>query len=112
MRPSVRSRWRGQSRRHHWRAVGWLGRQATKAKVKALTVASVTPIYRKNYRNAVRGDELPVGLDLALLDFAVNSGPARAVIALQTIIGVAPDGKIGPLTLAAVAKHPKASLVN
>ncbi|MHA6692726.1 glycosyl hydrolase 108 family protein [Devosia sp. A449] len=55
-----------------------------KAEVKALNLASVTPIYRKNYWDAVRGDDLPAGLDLALFDFAVNSGPGRAAITLQT----------------------------
>ncbi|MFC3706035.1 glycoside hydrolase family 108 protein [Devosia honganensis] len=91
---------------------GWLGRKATKAEVKALTVAGVTPIYRKNYWDVVRGDDLPAGLDLALFDFAVNSGPGRAAMTLQTILGVAADGKIGPITLAAIAKHSASLLIN
>lgn len=56
----------------------WRGRAVTKAEVKALTVADVTPIYRANYWNAVGGDGLPAGVDLAVFDPAVNSGPARA----------------------------------
>lgn len=91
---------------------GWLGRKATKAEVKALTVDKAAPIYRKNYWDAVRGDDMPAGLDYALFDYAVNSGPSRAVITLQTILGVAPDGKMGPITLAAAGKFGAANLVN
>ena len=65
----------------------WLGRPATKAEVKALTRATVAPIYRKNYWAAIRGDELPAGLDYAVFDFAVNSGPKRAAMALQRAVG-------------------------
>jgi lysozyme family protein len=56
----------------------WRGRAVSKAEVRALTVADVTPIYRSNYWNAVGGDALPAGVDLAVFDPAVNSGPARA----------------------------------
>ncbi|MGX9981117.1 glycoside hydrolase family 108 protein [Methylobacterium fujisawaense] len=80
---------------------GWLGRPATKAEVRALTKATVAPIYRKNYWDAVRGDELPAGVDYCVFDFAVNSGKGRALPSLQRAIGVADDGKIGPITLAA-----------
>ncbi|RVU21773.1 glycoside hydrolase family 108 protein [Methylobacterium oryzihabitans] len=89
----------------------WLGRPATKAEVKALTPASVAPIYRARYWDAVRGDDLPAGLDYAVFDFAVNSGPARAIMALQRAAGVADDGRLGPVTLAAVRARPGADLV-
>jgi lysozyme family protein len=84
----------------------WLGRPATKADVKALTKATVAPIYRKNYWAAIRGDELPAGLDYAVFDFAVNSGPKRAAMALQRAVGVADDGVIGSVTLANIANRP------
>lgn len=79
----------------------WLGRPASKAEVRALTKAAVAPIYRKNYWDRVRGDELPAGVDYCVFDFAVNSGPGRAIPSLQRAIGVADDGKVGPVTLAA-----------
>jgi lysozyme family protein len=82
----------------------YLGRPASKAEVRALTPAAVKPIYRQRYWNAVRGDELPAGVDYATYDFAVNSGPKRAVIALQRVLEVADDGKVGPVTLAKLAK--------
>lgn len=77
------------------------GRPVTVAEVKDLTRAEAGSIYRRLYWNAVRGDELPAGLDLAVFDFAVNSGPGRAIRTLQTVLGTAPDGRIGPVTLAA-----------
>jgi lysozyme family protein len=57
---------------------GWLGRPATKADVKALTVAKVAPIYRKNYWDVMGCDALPSGVDYVVFDPAVNSGPGRA----------------------------------
>jgi len=75
----------------------------SKADVKALTEAEAIAIYRKNYWNAIRGDELPEGIDHCVFDYAVNSGPARAAKALQWAIGFkeeAVDGHIGAQTLA------------
>jgi lysozyme family protein len=47
-------------------------------------------------------DELPSGVDYAVFDFAVNAGPGQAKKTLQRALGVAPDGAIGPMTLAAI----------
>ncbi|GEP05576.1 glycoside hydrolase family 108 protein [Methylobacterium oxalidis] len=90
---------------------GWLGRPATKAEVGALTKATVAPIYRKNYWDAVRGDDLPGGVDYCVFDFAVNSGQGRAIPSLQRAIGVADDGVIGPITLANVASRSSAQII-
>lgn len=73
--------------------------------VRTITPDEMSAIYRQNYWDAIAGDELPPGVDLATFDYAVNSGIARAAISLQEIVGAAPDGKIGPLTLAAIAKE-------
>lgn len=89
----------------------WLGRPATKAEVKALTRAKVAPIYRRNYWDAVRGDDLPAGVDYTVFDYAVNSGPGRAIMSLQRAAGVADDGKPGPLTLAAIGKDDPSVLI-
>lgn len=89
----------------------WRGTAITKDDVRNLTVAEAGAIYRKNYWDKVRGDALPPGVDLATFDAAVNSGPARAAKWLQQALGVAQDGAIGPLTLAAVAKAEPAALV-
>lgn len=84
----------------------WRGVPATKADVRALTRDEVAAIYRANYWNAVSGDDLPAGLDLAVFDFAVNSGASRAIRALQRALGVTVDGLIGPETLAAAGARP------
>lgn len=86
----------------------WRGRPVTKQEVRDLTVAEAGEIYRARYWQPIRGDALPPGVDLAVFDFAVNSGPARAVKALQSVLGVAQDGIIGPATLAALASAPGA----
>lgn len=83
-----------------------------KADVRLIKAADAGPVYKAKYWDAVRGDDMPAGLDYALFDYAVNSGPARAAIHLQEILGVAPDGKIGALTLAAVAKWDTIVLIN
>lgn len=56
----------------------WLGRKATKAEVKALTVEKVKPIYKLIYWEDAGCDMLPNGVDLAVFDAAVNSGVGRA----------------------------------
>ena len=76
-----------------------------KSAVQALGRAEAARIYRASYWEACRAGQLPVGLDLALFDFAVNSGPARAVRTLQAELGARADGVLGPLTLAAVTRR-------
>lgn len=76
--------------------------KGTVADLKALTMAQAGIIYKKQYWDAVKGDELPDGVDYATFDFAVNSGPGRAAKYLQGVVGVSQDGAIGPGTLAAV----------
>jgi lysozyme family protein len=79
------------------------GRVVTKDEVRSLRVDEATTIYRQNYWNTVRADELPAGLDLAVFDCAVNSGPKRAALLLQQALGLKQDGIIGPVTLEAAA---------
>lgn len=80
----------------------YFGRSISEAEMRALTPLVVTPFYRVSYWNAIRGDELPAGLDYALFDFAVNSGVHRASLSLQSILGATQDGIIGPITLSKV----------
>jgi len=87
------------------------GKGKTVDDLKRITNEQVAHIYRMRYWVAVKGDDLPAGLDYAVFDFAVNSGPARAAKYLQRIVGVTQDGVIGPQTLAAVAKHSPAKLI-
>ena len=67
--------------------------------MRDLTQEDVAPIYEKNYWGRAKCDHLPSGLDLAVFDWAVNSGVGRAAKKLQTMIGTEADGGIGPNTL-------------
>lgn len=79
----------------------WLGRPTSKADLLGIAHNEVASIYRTEYWDAIRGDDLPPGLDLVAFDAAVNSGPARGAKWLQTAVGAEADGKIGPATIAA-----------
>ena len=81
----------------------WVGRQVMDGEMKTLTPDDVAPIYKKNYWDKVRGDDLPAGLDWAAFDWAVNSGAGRPAKAIQRCVGATQDGAIGPKTLAAIA---------
>jgi lysozyme family protein len=80
--------------------------------IKLLKPADAAKVYRAEYWDKIQGDVLPNGLDYALFDFAVNSGPGRAVKTLQGLLGVKVDGQIGPQTLAAIDKVNLAELIN
>lgn len=67
--------------------------------IKALTVEAAKAIYRAKYWNPIRGDELPIGLALLVMDSAINNGVAAAVKWLQFAAGVKVDGVFGPRTL-------------
>ena len=59
-------------------------------------------IYREEYWNAVRADELPAGIRLVMFDAAVNSGVGQAIRWLQRAVGAADDGVLGPRTMASL----------
>jgi lysozyme family protein len=82
----------------------YVGRQVMDGEMEGLTHDDVYPIYKENYWDTVRGDDLPSGVDWSTFDWAVNSGKSRASKALQRIVGVEADGGIGPMTLQAVAE--------
>jgi lysozyme family protein len=79
----------------------FIKRDGTIADLKALTTQQAVNVYKAQYWDAVRADDLPSGVDYSVADFAVNSGPSRAAEYLQAALGVTQDGAIGPKTLAA-----------
>jgi lysozyme family protein len=82
---------------------GWRRRKNLPLRsVYEMEAAERDDIYRNQYWDAVRGDELPAGVDLAVFDGAVNSGPAQATKWLQRALDVAADGHIGEATLRAL----------
>jgi lysozyme family protein len=79
--------------------------------VRALRPEEAKEIYRAQYWNLMRCEDLPRGVDLAVFDFGVNAGPATAVKALQKVIGTMPDGAVGPFTLRAAQAADARALV-
>lgn len=84
---------------------------ATPDELRNISDDDLSAIYKRQYWDTVRGDELPVGLDYALFDYAVNSGPGRAVRDLQRVVGVQPDGVMGAMTLQAVSARDPAQII-
>ncbi len=82
----------------------WVGHPVTEKEMRALTVAQVSPLYKKRYWDAIHGDRLPAGLDYCLFDTAINSGVGRASKFIQEMVGVAADGVIGNKTLLAIGQ--------
>lgn len=76
---------------------------APRRSVRLLERAELVEIYRRQYWDAVRADDLPPGIDYVVFDGAVNSGPAQSLKWLQRALGVPADGAIGAVTLAAAA---------
>lgn len=72
--------------------------------IKGMTRERAAFLYRRDFWNPVRGDDLPAGLDLVAFDAAVNSGVSRGAKWVQRALGVPDDGKIGPATIAAAKK--------
>lgn len=89
----------------------FVGHPVSEADMRALTPASVAPLYKRKYWDKVSGDDLPSGLDYAVFDAAINSGPGRAAKWLQEVVGVTADGAIGKGTLDAVASHDTQKLI-
>ena len=83
----------------------WVGYAVSEHTMQNLTEEDVAPIYKKNYWDRMKGDDLPEGLNLCVFDFGVNAGTGRAAKYLQTMIGTVVDGGIGPMTLRTLDEH-------
>ena len=81
----------------------WVGHEVDEKAMRALTPETVGPMYKAKYWDKIKGDDLPTGVDYAVFDAAINSGPGRAAKWLQSVVGAVPDGAIGAGTLGKVA---------
>ena len=84
---------------------GWRGAPVTCDDVRQLTQHEARQIYRRLYVEGpgfLHVTDEP--LRALLVDYAVHSGPRRAVRALQRAVGVTTDGRLGPSTLAALGR--------
>lgn len=79
--------------------------------IKALTLDEAKSIYKRDYWNAVQMEHLPECIRFDLFDMAVNSGVSQAVKTLQCAVGAGEDGKLGPVTIAAVRDFSEAQVV-
>lgn len=70
--------------------------------VRYITDDELQIIYRQQYWDRIKGDDLPPGVDYVVFDGAVNSGVAQSAKWLQRAVGVRDDGIIGAVSLAAV----------
>lgn len=84
-----------------WRDDPTLNRNA----LMVMPKSEAKEIYKVQYWDGVRGDDLPAGLDWALFDFAVNSGVGRAILSLQEVLGVKQDAIIGVKTMRAIKNY-------
>lgn len=89
----------------------WVGHPVDEKAMRALTPADVAPLYKRKYWDKIQGDALPDGVDYAVFDAAVNSGPGRAIKWLQGCVGAEMDGALGPKTLGAVKLADSTALV-
>lgn len=64
--------------------------------------ADILAIYTAQFWNAVRGDDLFVGLDMMMVDSGWSSGPRQAILWLQRSLDIEDDGVFGLATMAAV----------
>lgn len=69
--------------------------------IKTLTIEGAKRIYKVDYWDKCRCDELPESVRFDVFDAAVNSGVNRATIWLQDALKVKSDGIIGANTLKA-----------
>lgn len=91
---------------------GWRVKQKLpKQSVKFITDDEVAAIYRRDYWDAIKGDDLPLGVDYCIFDFAVNSGVTRASKYLQSALAITTDGVVGPKTVSAAASVNPASVI-
>ena len=79
--------------------------------IAELTLDQAQALYRSHYWIPLAGDALPPPVALIAFDCAVNQGVSIAATLLQAAAGVAADGAIGPVTLAAVAQATPQALV-
>jgi lysozyme family protein len=83
----------------------YYGSSRSKEDLRNISIDQLGHIYKDGYWDKCRCDDLPAGVDYAVFDAAVNSGPARSAKWLQGAVGAERDGGIGPQTLAKVADH-------
>ena len=79
--------------------------------IKNLTLDQAKAIYRRDYWNKAKCDDLPDGLRFHVFDVAVNSGVSRGIKTLQQAVSVSVDGIVGPKTIAAAKSQNESDIL-
>jgi lysozyme family protein len=79
--------------------------------IKSLTIEQAKAIYKRDYWDRAHCDSLHPIIAFQVFDAAVNGGIGQSIRFLQKAVGVADDGVIGPLTLAAIQRRETAELI-
>jgi len=74
-------------------------RQYKNLDIRNLTLRNAKEIYRSDYWDRCKCDQLPESIKLAVFDASVNQGVKTAIKLLQRTIGATEDGIIGPETI-------------
>lgn len=80
------------------RAEGYVGH------MRDMTRDQAREIYRRAYWERARADNYHPAIGFQVFDAAVNHGIGNAVRFLQRAVGVADDGAVGPVTVAAIQR--------
>lgn len=90
----------------------YLRPNATATDVRSMNVAEAKAIYRSQYADLLRFDDLPSGVDYSVLDYGINSGIGRSGKVLRRVLGL-PDhtSTVTDQVLEAVAKRDPRALV-
>jgi lysozyme family protein len=67
--------------------------------IKNLTQDQAKAIYKTEYWDKIKGDQLPYPLNLFMFDAAVNQGTDAAIKCLQKTLNIAQDGILGVQTM-------------
>lgn len=68
--------------------------------VQQMQLAEAEAIYAEKYATAIQYDALPAGVDACMMDYGVNSGPARAITVATALVGL----KAGHMDAALISK--------
>lgn len=69
--------------------------------IKSMTLDRARFLYKRDYWDQMKGDQLPWEWAIAAFDCAVNQGVSVSTKFLQDALGVMVDGNIGPRTIKA-----------
>jgi lysozyme family protein len=75
--------------------------------IEALTREQAIQIYRSDFWEKVKCQEMPPVVAFQLLDGAVNSGISQSLRWIQRAAGIADDGHVGPITINAILNADK-----